>query len=91
MTAARPPASSPLFGDVLALSHPGTLEVVAELVPQHEHVTGSHFLLSRFCLHAKVAHCVLETVVEEGEEEVNTRSKAYHGKNFFTDTRHSDV
>lgn len=54
-------SNSPLFGDGLALSDPGVLEVVGKLVPEHEDVTGDHLLLSRLRLHPEVARHVLET------------------------------
>lgn len=50
----------PLFGDILALSYPRVLEVAAELVPEHEDLTGRHFLLSGLWLDTEVAHHVLE-------------------------------
>lgn len=53
--------NSPLFGDVLALLQPGVLEVVAELVPEHENITRGHVLVPGLWLHPKVAHRVLET------------------------------
>lgn len=57
-------ASSPLLGDVLALSDPGVFEIIAELVPEHKDVTGDHVLLPGLWLEPKVAHHVLETVGE---------------------------
>lgn len=74
-----PSGRSPLFGDVLALSHPGALEVVAELVPEHEDGTWHHFLLSRFCLHTKVAHHVLETGAGRGGRVGGTQDTIYVG------------
>lgn len=55
-------SNSPLFGDVLALSYPGILEVIAKLVPKHKNIRWEHFFLPGLWLHPKVAHGVLETV-----------------------------
>lgn len=52
----------PLFGDILAFPHPWALEVVAELVPQHEDVIGCHLLFTWLGLQTKVIHQVLEPV-----------------------------
>ena len=60
-TAAVQESSSPLLGDVFALPYPGVLEVVAELVPEHEDVIRSHLFLPSLWLYTKVAHRILET------------------------------
>lgn len=61
-------SNSPLFGDVLALSYPGILEVIAKLVPKHKNIRWEHFFLPGLWLHPKVAHCVLETVGQNRTE-----------------------
>lgn len=65
-------SNSPLFGDVLALSYPGALEVVAKLVPKHKNVTRGHFFLPGLWLHPKVAHRVLETAGEKQNRGTNS-------------------
>ncbi len=61
--------SSPLFGDDFILSVPGVLEIVAELVPQHEDVVWRNLLLSRLGFEPKVHHDVLETTRKHGVRE----------------------
>ncbi len=61
--------SSPLFGDGFILSVPGVLEIVAELVPQHEDVVWRNLLLSRLGFEPKVHHQVLEATRKHGKSE----------------------
>lgn len=60
-----PDFNPPLLGDVLALSCPGVLEVIAKLVPKHENETRGHVLLPGLWLDPVVARHVLETASEE--------------------------
>lgn len=51
---------SPLFRHGFNLTVPGVLEVVAELVPEHEDVVGKDLFFSRLGFEPKVHHHFLK-------------------------------